>query len=874
MAMNDELYPETESYIERRNELLKNIDRETIRKAWFTLSHLLLDERSKIVDMGCGTGTMTYAMAAMSPKLRFIGLDRDKRNINKAKQQYELHNLEFMLGDAADPSLQPESIDAVINSDVLHEIYSASHYNERIISDVLARQFKILKKGGVMFVRDYAQPPAGEYVLLEMPDTASKNNSLRGMSDADLLVWYSEHARPRQDAGTGGFFLEELPPRIPKTRLFRVPHKWAYEFIMRKDDREHWETQLPVEYTFFTMSDFHREMRVLGARLQYAAPHWEDEIITKKFEGRFALFDDYGAPMDNPPTCYVAVAYKMPERKSLYIEERRPSNIGISEIRITTLRDQKTGKLSDIVSRNINLSEIIPYDVDEEGQLKIYLHDGIARSIVNAVPRKGVNLDQRFWSSHMIEPVAVERARLNGNEQNDVKSAVLFARDYLSLKPKDGELLLKGPEYYPAPEYIDEHVSTFYLRIHRSKEAVMPRGIIGQKDRFQAKGLLREFDAQQVLNAITVGMIPHSRLELQILSLFQHLELKAETWTDKRMKFEAGEISGSKSLRKALANLGIEDKRFREVKGASGELRAIHSTFVEEGQVRGSVAGLSAQDVDFAIYDGRTCNTAVVLPLSSDISGQIHAGFHLDQTPVPERREGNGLTASAISFELPPDITDMKQARKFVAEKFSVMPEMVLKMGESYYNYIGITPQKIYPFAVAVPSKFMKDPGRTFMPLYQVMLMWQSASRWQNLDSRGKRAQMVWDTNLMAILGRSYRMLHETLQLDAKLQLQANIKQRPADQGPQWTIPMSYRLAPIIDRPKGKPVIQAPSVMPAAQKPQTPSPENIPETKSTPAKDVAGPMPSLVSDFEQQLSEFETLFEKIDNTDKPALHNG
>ncbi|MCC7304985.1 MAG: methyltransferase domain-containing protein, partial [Alphaproteobacteria bacterium] len=613
-----------ESAIEQRNQLLKEIDAASIHKAWFTLSHLLLDEGAKVVDMGCNDGAVTYAMAAMNPKMKFIGLDKSKRQINKAKEIYQLHNLEYQIGDTVSELFEPESLDAIINSDVLHEVYSASRYNERIVSDTLRRHFKMLKKGGIMFIRDFAQPPEGEFVLLEMPDNPSIGNDLAGLSEADLLVWYSEHARPRQDPGCGGFFLEELPPRFPKTRLFRLPHKWAYEFLMRKDDRRHWETALPVEYTFFTLRDFRRELRNFGARVQYSGPHWEEDLIEKNFEKKnIRLYDDTGALLAPPPTCFIAVAVKLAERKSLNIEERRPSPAA-NKLQVTALRDQKTGKLADVVSRGMDVSEILPYRIDETGQLKIYLHDGVAKSIVNAVPRSGVNLDQREWSGHMVEAMAVDNLAMADYQPVDTKSTVLFGRDYLGLRPQDGALLEKGPDYYPSPEYIDERIFTWYLKVEKARSVAMaPKNLIGHNDRFQAKGTIREFDAQQILNAITVGMIPNARLELQILCLFQYLGLPAENWTGKRLNLQAGKITENKSLRALLSSSGLEEKRFREIKGTSGQLRPVHSTFVEEAQTQGTIAGLSAQDVDFVIFDDRTVNTAVVLPLKMDLKSEI-----------------------------------------------------------------------------------------------------------------------------------------------------------------------------------------------------------------------------------------------------------
>jgi SAM-dependent methyltransferase len=774
--MAEYLDTEAETYRERRDMLLKEVDAATIRKAWFTLSHLLLEDGAKVVDMGCDDGAMTYAMAAMSPKLRFTGLDKNKRQINKAKEKYKLFNLDFKIGDASSEIFEEESVDAIINSYVLHEVYSGQRYNEAIVTDTLTKHFKSLKKGGVMFIRDYARPPPEEFVLMEMPDLPSKGNDLAHLSEADLLVWYAEHARPRQDAGCGGFFLEELPERFPRTRLFRLPYKWAYEFIMRKDDRTHWETELPMEYTFFTMHDFRRQLRALGSRVQYSGPYWDDDIINEKFEGRFRLYQDNGQSLGHPPTCFIAVAYKMAERKSLHIEERRPSVVDSGNLKISAMRNQHTGEIVDVVSRDLDLSEILPYRIDEEGRLKIYLHDGIARSITNAVPRGGMNIDGRRWSGHMVEPIVVDGEAMASVREFDRKHTVLFCRDYIGLKPRDGFVLEKGPHYYPAPDYIDEKIQTFYLQVEEARGAIMPKTTIGA-EKFQAKGMIREVDAQQVLNAVTVGMIPNARLELQILSLFQHLNIKAETWTDKQLNLNISKINEKISIKSILDLMKDKDDRFKEIKGTSGQLRPVHSTFVEEGQSRGSMSGLSSENVDFIVHDGKTVNTAVVLPMTKDLKGAVHAGVLVNYLPVPQRHEGNGLTVSAPSFNIPSEVTNFTALRKFIADEFGVPPQKVLKLGESYFSHVGMTPHRIYPFIVASPAEAMKYSQAKFLPFYQLRILMRLISK---------------EPHFMMAIARAYRYYHEELRLDAKLQVKEIVRQRFEGLNPDWSIPISF----------------------------------------------------------------------------------
>ena len=782
--------PDAQSHREKRNLLLKDIEPEIIRKAWFTASHLLLPDGAKVVDMGCDDGAFVYAMAAMCPQLKFTGLDKSKRQISKAKETYKLHNLEFKVGDVSSEIFEAGTLDAIVNSYILHEVYSGSRYNERIVADTLRKHFKMLKKGGVMFVRDFARPPPEEFVLMEMPDEVGTGKALSKMSEVELLQWYAEHARPRQDPGCGGFFLEELPERIPRTRLFKLPYKWAYEFIMRKDDRKSWDAELPMEYTFFTQREFRKELRALGARVQYSGPYWDEDIINEKFEGKFRLYANDGSPLGHPPTCFIAVATKLAERKSLNIEERRPSSSESGNLKISAMRNQKTGEISDVVTRDLDVNEVLPYRVDDEGRLKVYLHDGIARSIANAVPRGGINIDGRSWSGHMVEAIAVDGEAMATMEAFDAKHSALFARDYLGLKPKNNAVMEHGPDYYPAPDYIDEIIKTFYLNVNEKKGEITPKSNLGHSDKFQAKGVVREIDAQQVLNAITVGMIPNARLELQILSLFDHLNLKAETWSDKRLNLEKSKINDKLKVKDLLSMMADQDDRFKDIKGNAGQLRAVHSVFVEEGASRGAMSGLTSQDVDFVVRNDQTVNTVVVLPMTKDLKGEVHAGVDLKYLPIPQRHEGNGLTISAPSFDLPPEVTNQKQIKRYIADKFKISPNMVLKMGESYYSHVGMTPQRIHPYAIAAPAKAMKYATTKFIPFYQMALLQKFLSK---------------EPHFMTAIARAYRYFNDDIRFDAKLQAKQIVKQRFEGVKPDWGIPLSYESVDVAKRKGIKP---------------------------------------------------------------------
>jgi SAM-dependent methyltransferase len=703
----------TEEQMAEYRALLASVPDAVIRKAWFTMAHLVLAPGAKIVDMGCSDGSTVFAMAVMNPDYHFIGVEQDRHLVKQARDLYQLKNLEFICGNITTGILPDNSVDAIISSFILHEIYSQTHCNEKIVINIIENYFRWLKPEGLLFIRDFSLPETS-YVLLEMPDEPShKNNGIFGLSEPELLIEYSEKARPIEDPAHRGFYLEELPPRFPRTRLFRLPYKWAYEFILRKDDREYWEEELHKEYAFMTEREMRRTLKSFHARLLYTAPHWDPQILKARFDKKFKLFDENGKLLGNPPTSFITLAQKVGEKKSLMLLERKPSRGANRSFRVTAMRDEIEGRIHDVVSRDQEIVEIIPYRVDEKNRLKIFIHDGIPRALINAVPRNGPNIDGKRWSGHMIEAVAIPYDIFESLKPGDTKSTFNFARDFLGLKIIPGREIEDGPGFYPAPDHIDERIQTKYLQVQAPEGAIDPRHILPEIAGFSMQGKIREIDAQRILNAIGVGLIPSSRLEIQILALYEKLGIPYEAWADCPLNLKTEEPENISQLKEIVDKLAQHDSRFREIRGTAGQIRTARSVFVDEGQNKGSVTGLASREIEFVLQEDKSQNTAVILPLTKSINGEVMAGIIEDYLPVPQRYTGNGFIVSCPSLSLPKEVSNFDLARKFIAEKFEVPVDCVSRMGESYFSHIGLTPQRIYPFAVTTAGiKGWRKEGR------------------------------------------------------------------------------------------------------------------------------------------------------------------
>ena len=218
--------------------------------------------------------------------------------------------------------------------------------------------------------------------------------------------------------------------------------------------------------------------------------------------------------------------------------------------------------------------------------------------------------------------------------------------------------------------------------------------------------MIREINAQSILNAISVGYIPNGRLETQILALYDLLGMEAETWDECPLALDSGIPENNLDTKKFMAARAEKDKRFKNIKGTAGQLRSVKSIFVDEGWVEGGIEGLASRDVEFVISDDQTVNKAVILPLTKHSqSGIVMGGMIAEYLPVPQRHNGNGLTLRAPSVTLPKEITSIDQAKRFIAAQFDVPPEKVARLGESYFCHLGLTPTRIFPFCVATTGK-------------------------------------------------------------------------------------------------------------------------------------------------------------------------
>ena len=290
---------------------LRGMDASMRQKVALTAAHLLCS--GTVADMGMGSGAGSQALAALYPMLEVVGVDLDPTMVAMAREKYAMPNLRFVEGDIAEAIFPDESLDGIFDSSVLHHVTSFGGYAYERAARCLGNQARALRPNGVLLVRDFLAPddagPSPE-VLLDLPsDDGDDGDDPRTCSTAALFARFAREFRAL--AASPGFALTREPPPAEGVARFRTTRRMAVEFVLRKDYRADWESEVKEEYAYFTQREFEEAFARLGLRVLASTPLRNPWIVRHRFKDRFAWRDAEGAPLEWPATNYVIAGEKV-----------------------------------------------------------------------------------------------------------------------------------------------------------------------------------------------------------------------------------------------------------------------------------------------------------------------------------------------------------------------------------------------------------------------------------------------------------------------------------------------------------------------------------------------------------------------------------
>ena len=119
---------------------------------YYTLSPYI-EKGDRVLDLCCGTGTLTILLAQMFYKeCNIIGVDLSSGQIAQAQKKNIYPNLKFLVMDANNLKFKNESFDKIIISAALHEMDNIQRLN------VLSEIYRVLKKKGYLLIFEHHEP--------------------------------------------------------------------------------------------------------------------------------------------------------------------------------------------------------------------------------------------------------------------------------------------------------------------------------------------------------------------------------------------------------------------------------------------------------------------------------------------------------------------------------------------------------------------------------------------------------------------------------------------------------------------------------------------------------------------------------------------
>lgn len=663
---------------------LNGMDASMRQKVALTAAHFLCE--GEVADMGMGSGTGTEALAKLYPRLSVTGVDINPTMVELANQRYQSDNLRFVSGDIAKKVLPENSLDGILSSSVLHHVTSFNDYDKDQATRAITAQVAQLKEHGVIIIRDFLAPPAGN-VWLELPDNDGDNSdNPETCSTATLFLRFSREFRALSQAP--GFEFTEITeaPSLPNSwRCFELEHRHAVEFILRKDYRSDWEAEVQEEYTYFTQPEFEDLLKHLGLRILASTPIYNDWIIKNRYQGKFLLANTKGLPIAFPPTNYLIAAEKVPQQHGLGFEEKN-SGTPANFLQMAYYQHKESQQLYDLVRRPNLTVDIIPWFVVEK-EVYVLAKMAYPRPILAACDPHAPSLDGSYIAHHVTEPLS-----LILSDKPIAQSVERLLTEQASIEPQDIIQFSQGMHYYPSPGGIQEEVRSVFVQITPRFEANLLKKAMG----LSSTGRIRAINAKQVLRAAQVGGLPEARLELNVYQLLRQQQIVMDDWLGELPPALNRSATPEQS---PLTNVdhAITRRYFTAVEQGADFLRIKRAKF-RELNCRGQAVG--GIDLEYVTPQQFSANTVSLLLLCQTDKGLLIALQDHD-LPAAQCFSGHSNIYVAPAWRLPVSCTTMLETHQFIKQQlrkdFSIALSSIQRLGGRYHPSAGTTPEVVYP---------------------------------------------------------------------------------------------------------------------------------------------------------------------------------
>lgn len=708
------------------------------QKIALTTAHFPL--RGKIADMGSGSGSGTSDLARLYKDLQLVGVDINPVTVEYSQKHYKAENLKFKVGDIAENIFNENSLDGILDSSVLHHVTSFNNFDISQISKTVKNQVAQLKQGGVLIIRDFVVPDEAEKIIfLDLPiDDGKASGDIPELSTAALFEVFARDFRSSLNMNLEVSYKKLESPKINFTR-FETTLKYAAEFVLRKDYRDHWSPELLEEYCYYSQKDFEENFRRENLRIVISMPLWNPWIVENRFVEKFYLSNLDEKPLTFPPTNYLIVGEKVSESEGVQLSELSVAANGLSFstnifLKLKAYRHKETNQIYELAERPNQTIDLLPWFENEFGQIFVIAKKDFPRPIINA-QRNKENLNRANYSGYLTEPISAiinrgdaetQRNSKENNEQinfNKNSASLRLCGEILSERANlssDEILEISEPNiYFTSAGGIDEQVESFLVKIEDWQKEPQK---IENYTKFNSAGFVRELDALQVLRASHVGGMFDARLEINIYRLLKKLNRSASSWIGASVKpiiqtlpndFEVSKIEQlSPAKRETFEPFELKENIF---------LKLVKSEFVETDSKNNEIAHA---EFEYVVPKNLSKNTVAAIPFLKT-ENEIFVGVEYRDLPAPQNFTGNSQIVCVPAWRVSKDIAHKFYLETFLSEKFPkdfrVEINKSWELGGTYFPTPGVTPEIVYPIAVELKAENLHQTNLLFFKVKDLL---------------------------------------------------------------------------------------------------------------------------------------------------------
>ncbi|MGG3283094.1 class I SAM-dependent methyltransferase [Paenibacillus solani] len=253
-----------------------------------------------VLDIGPGGGVLLDLIEERLPHVRPVGIDISSNVIEALEKRKRLEQKEWtvMKGDALKLKdyVKPGSVDTVIFSSILHELYSyiereGSRFNTATIEAALASAYEVLAPGGRIIIRDG--------IMTEPRDIWRRIRFL----ESDGPEWLKRYAADFKGRVITYDQVDELEVRMPVNDAmeFLYTYTWGAEAYVH---------EVQEQFGYFTPTEYVECIRrTLGTEaIIRVQQHFLQEGYTEALAERIEFMDDEGRPVPLPDsTCLYVI---------------------------------------------------------------------------------------------------------------------------------------------------------------------------------------------------------------------------------------------------------------------------------------------------------------------------------------------------------------------------------------------------------------------------------------------------------------------------------------------------------------------------------------------------------------------------------------